>query len=77
MGLALEEYINFIRDYTYNGTRYYVTAANGDIYCVYYVPSNGKDGQKLPIPKTARTYQISGNNIDGFIVTAVVGKEQE
>ncbi len=77
MGLALEEYINFIRDYSYNGTRYYITADNGDLYCLYYVKSSGKDGQKLPIPKTARSYEISGNNIDGYIVTALVGNEQE
>ena len=76
MGLALEEYINFIRDYTYDGTRYYVTAQNGDIYCIYYVASNGNDEQKLPVPKTAKSYQISGNNIDGFIVSAHIGKEQ-
>ena len=76
MGLALEEYINFIRDYSYDGTRYYITANNGDIYCLYYVKSNGSDGQKIPIPKTARSYQISGNNIDGFIVSALVGNEQ-
>ena len=73
MGLALEEYVNFIKDYSYHGTRYYVTAANGDMYCMYYVKSNGTDGQKIPIPKTARTYEISGNNIDGFIVAALVG----
>ena len=73
---AQEEYINFIRDYTYDGTRYYVTAQNGDIYCIYYVASNGNDGQKLPVPKTAKSYQISGNNIDGFIVSAHIGKEQ-
>ena len=77
MGLALEEYINFIRDYSYQGTRYYITADNGDIYCLYYVKSTGMDGQKLPIPKTARSYEISGNNIDGFIVAALVGNEQE
>ena len=77
MGLSLEEYVNFIKDYSYNGTRYYITADNGDIYCTYYVKSNGQDGQKIPIPKTARSYQISGNNIDGFIIAALVGNEQE
>ena len=76
MGLSLEEYINFIKDYTYNGTRYYVTASNKDIYCIYYTASDGKDGQTVPIPKTAVSYQISGNNTDGFIVAALVGKEQ-
>ena len=77
MGLSLEEYVNFIKDYSYNGTRYYITADNGDIYCTYYVKSNGQDGQKIPIPKPARSYQISGNNIDGFIIAALVGNEQQ
>lgn len=77
MGLSLEEYVNFIKDYSYNGTRYYITADNGDIYCTYYVKSNGQDGQKIPIPKTARSYQISGNNIDGFIIATLVGNEQQ
>ena len=75
MGLSLEEYISFIRDYSYDGTRYYITAANGDVYCLYYAKSDGTDGQRIPIPKTAKTYQISGNNIDGFIITAMVGNE--
>lgn len=76
MGLSLEEYVNFIKDYSYHGTRYYVTADNGDLYCMYYVKSNGKDGQQIPIPKTVRSYQISGNNIDGFIIAALLGNEQ-
>lgn len=77
MGLALEEYVNFIKDYSYDGTRYYITADNGDVYCLYYVKSTGKDGQQIPIPRIARSYQISGNNIDGFVVTVLVGNEQE
>ena len=77
MGLALEEYVSFMRDYTYDSTRYYITADNGDLYCLYYVKSTGKDGQKLPIPKIARSYTVSGNNIDGFIVAALIGNEME
>ncbi len=76
MGLSLEEYINFIRDYDYNGTKYYITADNGDIYCLYYVSANGNAEQKIPVPKLAKEYQISGNNIDGFIVSALVGNNQ-
>lgn len=73
MGLSLEEYINFIKDYSYTDTKYYITAANGDTYCIYYVSSDGTDAQKIPVPKLAKEYQISGNNIDGFIVSAKVG----
>ncbi len=31
LGLSLEEYINYIRDYAYDGTKEYITADNGDI----------------------------------------------
>lgn len=77
MGLSLEEYINFIRDYDYNETQYYVTAENGDIYCLYYVAATGEDEQKIPVPKLAKEYEISGNNIDGFIVSALVGNNKK
>ncbi len=77
MALSLEEYIDFSRDYTYRGTRYYVTADNGDIYCMYYVPYEGSETQQIPIPRTAKSYEISGNNIDGFIVTVLIGTENK
>ena len=70
MGTALEEYITIIRDYTYSGKRYSAYADNGDRYVLYYVPSTGKDNQKIPIPANADSYEISGNNEDGFIVAA-------
>lgn len=74
MGVALEEYIKVIRDYTYTGQRYSVYADNGDLYLLYYVPSNGKAEQEIPIPKNSDSYEISGNNIDGFIVSVCYKK---
>ena len=68
MGAALEEYVTIIRDYTYSGKRYSAYADNGDRYVLYYVPSTGKDNQRIPIPANADSYEISGNNEDGFIV---------
>ena len=59
------------------GNRYYITADNGDVYCLYYVKSDGSDNQALPIPRIASEYQISGNNIDGFIISALVGHKQK
>ena len=72
MGLSLEEYINVIKDYRYDGTRYYVTANNGDLYCNYFVLANDAESQQIPVPKTAKNYLISGNNMDGFVVSALL-----
>ena len=63
-GFSLEEYIEFIKSYRDSG-RYsykqgYETKAE-----VYFVPT---DTDAITI--TQSVYQISGNNIDGFIVTA-------
>ena len=39
---------------------------------IYYVPFGVRDNLSVPVPKGG-SYEISGNNIDGFIVTAIVG----
>lgn len=60
-GLTLEEYSDFIKNYTsehplmYNGIE------------MYYVPAAG-ESTEICLPENA-LYQLSGNNIDGFIVT--------
>ena len=61
MELALEEYVELIKNYTlehpllYKGTE------------IYYVPANGKSTEIRLLEKSI--YQISGNNVDGFVVT--------
>ena len=61
MELALEEYVELIKNYTlehpllYKGTE------------IYYVPANGKSTE-IRLPEKS-IYQISGNNVDGFVVT--------
>ncbi len=75
--LCLEEYLeelktqhNFftspvpVQEYTTNKTKYHI----------YYVPvdSTAVGDPEIPVP-TGGQYEISGNNSDGFIVTAVVG----
>ena len=42
-----------------------------------YVPYEGSETQQIPIPRTAKSYEISGNNIDGFIVTVLIGTENK
>lgn len=61
-GLCLEEYIEFIKGYTADGPHYQVTTADG-AYEIYYAA-----GTEVYVP-IDREYEISGNNIDGFIIT--------
>ncbi len=75
--LVLEEYVDFIREYTYDGKRYYINAANGDAYVLYFVPYNGEETQKIPILRRCLSYTVSGNNIDGFIVAGYLGEDHE
>ncbi len=64
-GLCLEEYIDFIKNYTAGGLHYQVTTADGT-YDIYYA-----EGIQIPVPQM-QAYEISGNNVDGFIVTVKV-----
>lgn len=65
-GLCMEEYIDFIKNYTAGGLHYHVTTADGT-YDIYYA-----EGIQVPVPQM-QSYEISGNNVDGFIVTVKVG----
>lgn len=64
--LVLEEYIELLHHYTLTGEHLKITAEGTD-YEVYYVPAEESNTMVYcPIDKK---YTISGNNIDGFIVT--------
>ena len=65
-GLCMEEYMDFIKSYTAGGLHYQVTTADG-IFDIYYA-----EGVQVPVPQM-QSYEISGNNVDGFIVTVKVG----
>ena len=62
MELALEEYVEFIKNCT---SEHPLTYGNIEIY---YFPL-GEESTEIYMPEKA-IYQISGNNVDGFIVTA-------
>ena len=78
-----EEYIDFLRDYTFerkflfvNDTgRIFARKPNQipttDGYLIYFVPAQEGDTTEIKIPKgdAYDNYEISGNNVDGFIVT--------
>lgn len=65
-GFCLEEYIDFLRNYPFDG-EHLNTSAGGKDYEIYFVPADA-DTVEVPVPKD-KEYTISGNNVDGFIVT--------
>jgi D-alanyl-D-alanine carboxypeptidase len=60
-GMCLEEYIEFIMGFTYDNP--YKALFDGEEYEVYFTRDS-----EIPIPYD-KGADISGNNIDGFIVT--------
>ncbi|MCI9078167.1 MAG: M15 family metallopeptidase [Lachnospiraceae bacterium] len=62
---SLEEYIEFIKNYTENNRLVYKDKCNATIQ-IYYVPAEDQTVINLPARYTS---QVSGNNTDGFIVT--------
>ena len=59
---CLEEYIDFLWGFQFDGKRLEVNA-DGRQYEIYFTA-----GTKVSVPEN-RSYEISGNNADGFIVT--------
>ena len=65
-GCCLEKYLELLRtNHGYNNPLTF--NANGKEYQVYYVQYNGNPTQ-IPVPKDS-THTISGDNMNGFIVT--------
>ncbi|MFC4810458.1 D-alanyl-D-alanine carboxypeptidase family protein [Paenibacillus sp. GCM10023250] len=71
--LCLEEYTAFMKSYAF-GRKHLIVEDAGWLIESYYVPaSNGLSS--VPVPAAgAADWDISGNNEDGFIVTAFYGK---
>lgn len=71
--LCLEEYLDMLRGshnfYTGTVLEYSTSELT---YHIYYVPADADSDFMIPVPTTG-SYEISGNNTDGFIVTAIVG----
>lgn len=64
-GFCFEEYIDFLKQYTFD-SEHLIFNIDDSEYEIYYV--NGLD---VYVP-TDKEYTVSGNNIDGFIVTVKV-----
>lgn len=63
--ISLEEYVNRLRGYTVE-SQLIVDGADGNSYAIYYVPKSATEITTYASPAHA---EISGNNIDGFVVT--------
>jgi len=67
LNLCLEEYIVYLKNYSYYVNPGQDITEEGKNYSIYYVPAENEITY-IPIPES-KAYTISGNNIDGFIVT--------
>ncbi len=68
--LCLEEYLNEVKNYSAEGEHLKVTA-NEKKYEIYYVAQDPSANTEIPVPSD-KSYTVSGNNIDGFIVTVEI-----
>lgn len=66
-GLTLEEYLDLIAGHSYENALHFYDIY-GNSYCVYYVPAEDYGDTEIPVPD-GYDYSVSGNNMDGFIVT--------
>ena len=64
-GLCLEEYTDYLKGFPFDGEHLTITCPEGE-YEVWYTP-----GTEVYLPNTAE-YQVSGNNVDGVVVTCKV-----
>lgn len=68
--LCLEEYIDKVKSYTYDSPLSVKTANGENTFYVWYVPLGENDSTDISLSGYSK-YTVSGNNVDGFIVTAL------
>ncbi len=66
-GLVLEEYISFLKNHQY-GIAPYVYQGRSGLAEIAYLPAAAQD--TILTTNANHSYSISGNNVDGFIITA-------
>lgn len=69
MDLCVEEYVMYLKDYPFDGEHLKFTSESGKKYEIYYQDAVSSDIPVINVPSNA-SYAVSGNNIDGFIITA-------
>lgn len=65
--ITLEEYIVRVKAYTYETSHWYCEF-EGSTYEVYYAPAS-KEAKTVVYVPNDKEYTVTGNNVDGFIVT--------
>lgn len=76
--LCLEEYIEGLKDYTFDKGGLLIDKGEKGKWVVFYMPKLGAfNNTDIPVPVDSKKcpYTVSGNNIDGFIVTVDVTKD--
>lgn len=68
---CFEEFIIEIQKYTYNGEHLKVEDSAGVKYEMYYYPAEIGSQTDVKVPENL-AYEISGNNVDGYIVTVTM-----
>ena len=81
LDLCLEEYTDYVKNYTFSSALCFDKTTNGittvdaaaysktaSQSLVYFVPAAEGDSTAIPLPAEGE-YKISGNNVDGFVVT--------
>lgn len=68
---CLEEYIDHLKKYTFEGEHFEVNTDDGSTYELYYVPASTNELTTIPVPANsdAHPYTISGTNAGGFVVS--------
>lgn len=71
--LCLEEYLDLLKtSHSYSASPLTISTEDTE-YLVYYVPASTDSTTFVPVPpESVGTYEISGNNVDGFIVTVTL-----
>ena len=71
LGLCLEEYLEELRKYPYNGDHLLVTTSSGKKYEIYYQYASDTGSTEVYVPENL-PYTISGDNALGFVVTVSI-----
>ena len=66
--LCLEEYVRLLQTSYTIDAQLQINGADGNLYSVYYVPASNGDVTQFRVPSNF-DYEISGDNMNGFIVT--------
>ena len=71
--LCLEEYVQQIQTYKYDGEHLKFDDFDGKQYEIYYYPQDENSSSTMLAVPSEKEYTVSGNNVDGYIVTVLEG----